>query len=257
MSRKSPEQSAAATKIGTVKTGLDGNKWKVQTIANGTRRWVVQSKTVKAGKDVKGKSYLTLDNGGHAFLVTYDKTEFVIHAPDTKALQKVYDMMTSDNQRKGFFDFFSNKSSKVAIRRKRELKECFTKQVYRSKHAKVFVGKSAEKFANGKEYDGNSMLFELTNGSYVCVSNDIISFRPLAKITTFKSPVLGSNVPYPYAIDGIYSYSMIARHCVPLREMDDPKAEPSDIIYQIGVTPKNKKKFQKLPQLKVIRKRGI
>ena len=38
--RKSPGESAKAYRPGTVRTGLDGNKWKIQLASNGVPRWV-------------------------------------------------------------------------------------------------------------------------------------------------------------------------------------------------------------------------
>ena len=37
--RKSPTESATLYKVGTVKVGNDGNKWKVSLTSNGVQRW--------------------------------------------------------------------------------------------------------------------------------------------------------------------------------------------------------------------------
>ena len=58
MSRPSPTESATLYKVGTVKTGNDGNKWIISESSNGVKRWKlyrkVGSKKVKS-KKVKSK----------------------------------------------------------------------------------------------------------------------------------------------------------------------------------------------------------
>lgn len=39
--RKSPEESATLFKVGTIKTGLDGNKWVISVTSKGVHRWVI------------------------------------------------------------------------------------------------------------------------------------------------------------------------------------------------------------------------
>lgn len=261
MSRKSPEQSAAATKVGTVKVGLDGNKWKVQTIANGTHRWVVQKTNTIAtvnGSDVKGKTYLTHDNGGRAFMVRYNAKEFVVYAPDEKCLIALSDEMDVEHTNRSTWANIKRKvvgnSKKDDARFNSRMKKCFINQVYRSKYIKAFVGKSHTDVASGSYFDGNSILFHINGSTYVCVSVDIISFQTITPVVAYKSPVYGSDVAYPYAIDGLFSYSIFARRCVALKDMQDPKSDPSDIIFASNkVSPK----YEKLPNLKVIRKRSM
>ena len=38
--RKGPEISATECKVGEVREGNDGNKWKVQKVKNGVKRWM-------------------------------------------------------------------------------------------------------------------------------------------------------------------------------------------------------------------------
>ena len=45
--RKSPSKSATLYKVGTKKTGNDGNKWIVETNKNKVKRWVLYKKVSK------------------------------------------------------------------------------------------------------------------------------------------------------------------------------------------------------------------
>jgi len=45
--RKSPSKSATLYKVGTKKTGIDGNMWIVETNKNKVKRWVLYKKTTK------------------------------------------------------------------------------------------------------------------------------------------------------------------------------------------------------------------
>ncbi len=57
--RKGPTTSATLVPVGTVRTGNDGNKWRVEANKNGVHRWVLIKKGVratrKAGKPEKQK----------------------------------------------------------------------------------------------------------------------------------------------------------------------------------------------------------
>jgi len=75
--RQSPSSSATLFPVGTIRTGNDGNKWRVESNKNGVRRWVriggARNKTVKqttrtinAVKAVKGK---------HTFNVFYKQSK--------------------------------------------------------------------------------------------------------------------------------------------------------------------------------------
>jgi hypothetical protein len=72
---------------------------------------------------------------------------------------------------------------------------------------KVFIGKSPvtkmTKFSGGagKDFEGNSFLFELNNNTYQHVGRNIFTFDSYNKIVKYVSPIGNNDVPYPYAID--------------------------------------------------------
>ncbi|AYV75226.1 MAG: hypothetical protein Terrestrivirus1_100 [Terrestrivirus sp.] len=72
---------------------------------------------------------------------------------------------------------------------------------------KIFIGKSElnkmTEFSggHGPEFDGNTILLELSDNVYEFIGDTIFSFTTLGKITKYESPVGNNDVPYPYAID--------------------------------------------------------
>ncbi len=55
MSRPSPTESATLYKVGTVKTGNDGNKWIISESSNGVKRWKLYRKVGSKKVEVKSK----------------------------------------------------------------------------------------------------------------------------------------------------------------------------------------------------------
>lgn len=168
--RKCPEQQAKNFEVGTVKVGLDGNKWIVMEIKNGVRRWFAQNENPKTKAKVTKKApktsgeYLTHDNGGTPYkVVVYGnkKVEVFTFADDDEEENKVF-------------------SEKV---------ETFDKL------KKVFVGP-----AENKEDLGNSVLLSINDNEYVFIGHQIVKFKTEDKITEFYSPVANNDIPWPIAV---------------------------------------------------------
>tara|TARA_B100001250_G_scaffold409116_1_gene432823 strand:+ start:656 stop:1453 length:798 start_codon:yes stop_codon:yes gene_type:complete len=72
---------------------------------------------------------------------------------------------------------------------------------------KIFVGKSLKtkitemSGAHGHKFTGNSILLELGENKYVFIGKFVFSFKSYSPIKKYVSPVRGSDVSYPYAID--------------------------------------------------------
>lgn len=85
--------------------------------------------------------------------------------------------------------------------------ENFPILIFESQKNSIYIGKSPmiemTKFrcSYGPEFDGNSILVHLGDNTYVYIGDRIFSFKSLAPIVNFVSPVGNSDVPYPYAID--------------------------------------------------------
>jgi hypothetical protein len=63
---------------------------------------------------------------------------------------------------------------------------------------KIFVGISE---SHGSEYDGNTILVQESEHSYIWIGNKIIKFMGYEQIVDYKSPIGNNEVPYSWAID--------------------------------------------------------
>jgi hypothetical protein len=188
------------------------------------------------------KEYLTRYNGDSPFLVRYNKTEFTVFEPDPDLKAAFYDDLEANRRSSDDFD-------------KRQ-KAIFTVPVMTSKYKRVFVGAShTVEIEDGKTPGGNTMLFEVDGGRYVCVSQDVVSFKPPERIESYESPVHGSDVPYPYAVGAKASYLLgHDQVTVPHADLQSPDQDPHDVASS------NKKmreyaKAHPLPGYKVVRER--
>lgn len=271
--RKGPDAHASATPSGTVAKGNDGNMWVVTETANGVKRWVRQAagpvKADKAGLEahVKGvakkgsKEYLIHDNGGRSFLVRYNKTKFTVFEPVKEQEDLLFD--TERAERPGVLSQIVGLFTGAYKKRRDDfyarLKKIFTVPVMTSKYKRVFVGASHTEEIE----DGNTMLFEVDDGRYVCVSQNVASFKPPERIESYESPVHGSDVPYPYAVGTKASYLILERVTVPHSDLQHPDQDPYEVAYfgdvkHIPTANKKAREYAKahpLPGFKLIRER--
>lgn len=72
---------------------------------------------------------------------------------------------------------------------------------------RVLVGKSTPNHMTSTlvtdrpEYDGNSILVELSDLVYLHIGRTILEFRTKSSVSRYESPVGNNDVPYPYAVD--------------------------------------------------------
>ncbi len=168
---------------------------------------------------------MTDDNGTYSFLVRYNKTHFAVFEPNPDLLERA----------------FEDGDAKTA----------FVRVVLECAYKRVFVGAShTSEQEDGKTPSGNTMLFEVDDGRYVCVSQDVVSFKPPEPILKYESPIHGSDVPYPYAVGAKASYLVLARTVVPHADLQHEGQDPYEVAYQKG-----RAKKPPIPGLKVLRKR--
>lgn len=173
--------------------------------------------------------YLIHDNGGYSFLVRYNATKFSVFEPVRGQMAAVY--VDLDKRNTGFWVRMFKGHGRIQAEQDAALKKCFVIPVLTSKFVRVFVGSSNEVDANGPEFDGNTMLFEVPGGKYVCVSQDVTVFKPPERIESYHSPVYGSDVPYPYAVGATASYLVLARVTVPHAELQHANQDPYDVAF--------------------------
>ena len=198
--RKSPSESATLFPKGTKKKGNDGNMWIITVTKKGVHRWSKYNDKVS----VKGKKYLIHDNGSRPFLVNINgKDVSIFKLP--KGVEEDRDTSKSE----------------------------YTElvKVYRGVK-KVFIGKSPKiemtifSAGYGKDFDGNSILVEISDKRYCLISDRIVEFSTKDNITKFVSPVGNNDVPYPLAYGSQNVYVL---------GLDDHKYIPKETVEGLNI----------------------
>ena len=179
--------SASYDPVNTRRQGLDGKSWKVVQKGHakvwkvvGTARRTLRTTTRKAQK---GSLYDIHDNGGTPFTVKVSKTKVEVFASEND----------SDS------DDTNGRPNTVLV-------------LTLKSPEKVFIGKDG---ANGRKFDGNSILVREARDSYVYIGSEVYRFRTKDGIERYVSPVGNSDVPYPYAVGRDYTYLMIENVMIP------------------------------------------
>lgn len=163
--------------------------------------------------------YLTHDNGGFSFLVRYDKDTFWVFKQGGKDPEDDYDLP----------------GDATPAQFTRWLKSYYNELAMTSPYVGVLVGKSSGidhgRLETGRHCVGNSMLFFLPDGRCVCVASNVTAFTPPEPILDFKSPVIGSDVSYPYAVGEVNSYLFGEGCFVPHADLRYPKQFPYHVAY--------------------------
>jgi hypothetical protein len=209
---------AHAEKYKTVRVGLDGNKWIIATVSNGSKRWVKlstnsknksttsknkyktksirasniknnKSKKIKSTLPKNTKSYFTHFNGGRPYLV-------YIYEANNKKKVSIYKF--DDKKYEADNNSYGNKEKYVSF-------------VKKYSPTAVMIGKSPKNKMTtfsagfGPKFDGNSILLYLgktgNKYKYVFIMDKVEEFTTDSEIIKFVSPVGNSDVPYPYAFD--------------------------------------------------------
>ena len=139
---------------------------------------------IRESFDLRKERYGIHDNGGRPFEVLVDENGVAVYKESTD------DEFSHDESEDTDDPHYFNRPSFVFLNPE-----------------KVFVGLSPDnemtRFSGGygKEFDGNSILVNTEDNTYVYIGSEIYSFKSLSKIVEYVSPVGNSDVPYPYAVD--------------------------------------------------------
>jgi hypothetical protein len=172
------------------------------------------------------KTYYTLDNGGYPFKVD-------IYSQNTKYKVEIY--------KRGSNEFNNVNSSEPEYKNKSYTEYAISPM----KVKKIFIGKSPrtkmtiDNKSYGKEFNGNSILLQKTDKTYMFVGDKIFSFRPLSEIVKFVSPIGDSQVPYPYAVDIKNNYYMLIADVVIGNPKISNNKDPYDLYYRMKYITKN------------------
>ena len=134
----------------------------------------------------------------------------------------------------------------------------YYKLLFQKKVKKVYIGKDI----NNKKFTGNTILLQLTNIKFICITSKIFSFE-LEKddmIVKYFSQIGNNDVPYPVLLGKKNFYSMVdTTFCN--RDEFPPNYKTDDFMnghtFYYGVFDKKKGwitfvKQKKLPKLKIL-----
>ena len=223
--RKSPKESATLYKLGTKKTGLDGNMWIITETSNGVKRWKLFKKTSKE---------------------TSKKTSKKISKKTSKKVSKKASKETSKRVSKKSKPLIYNENRKLNVlvvnsvattnsfikRTESKIKKTYNIHYNGDRPYRVIIEngiinvykKENNKYDNliltikkyigywygidlGNSYpnhNGNSILIQETITKYIYIGNDIITFETTEEILDYVSPIGHNDVPYPLALS-LYS----------------------------------------------------
>ncbi len=218
--RQSPNQSSTLFKIGTIKTGNDGNKWKVTKTVNGIKRWQkVTRKTSKkkssrkttkrlkkTSKKCKCPKNKTWDKKVRArSRELSNKRSTRSYVDKNKLTSKDRNYLIHDNGGRPFKVVVNNKG--ISIYKPKNEDELMA-----NKHSKLIT--TIKKF-NGywSGYDsspykmnGNTILIKVSNHEYIYIGSEIYRFKTDDIMKDYVSPVGNNDVPHPvtYGEDNVY-----------------------------------------------------
>ena len=170
---------AHAEKLATIKKGLDGNNWKIESTAQGVKRWVKQSSKSSSKKyfiyhpSVVNIPYLVYVNENK-------KTASIYTLPIDKKSRQMYDEKNIP----------SHPSDSNAKKDKTTL--AYTIFIKEYKYKKIYIGASNGKSRISDHYKikNNGLLLELSKNNYVFIGEvGIMEFQLDDKILKLLTPV--------------------------------------------------------------------
>ena len=217
--RKAPTDNAKEFSLGYKKRGNDGNMWKIIKTTKGVKRWkkVLASRRSRKNrrrthrnKTARGKRKRRIVHRSRSRATTTSPhwQERVDLSPKKGSIY-----FTHDNGGRPFKVVISGK--KVSVYEQPNWKDWqsetgkeYTKLIKAfPKVKKIFIGKDTQL---GSDFDGNSILLQLTSNKYVFIGGWIHEFvTPDDTIIAYYSKVGNSDVPYPVALGDKNAYFML------------------------------------------------
>ncbi len=175
---------AHSEKVGTKMKGKDGNMWIIKSIGTNVKRWVkISSKSEQVQGKEKGKKYYIHDNGGRPFeVIINSKKEVFVYKRSKKDVEnndyEAYDKLP--------YDIF----------------------IVKFKPKEIHIGKY-----NGAFGLGNSILLDMGQNKFVCITGTIFEFtlENGDEFVKYFSQIGNSDVPYPILLGKNNFYSMIEK----------------------------------------------
>jgi len=165
---------AHAEKLGITKKGLDGNKWKIESTAQGVKRWVKQSIKTSSKSEITGKRYFIY----HPSVVNIP---YLVYVNENKKTASIYTLPTDKKSHP------SNSNAK-----KDKTASAYTLFIKEYKYKKIYIGSSSGKSRISDHYKikNNGILLELSKNNYVFIGEiGIMEFQLDDKILKLLTPV--------------------------------------------------------------------
>jgi hypothetical protein len=148
---------AHAEKLATIKKGLDGNQWKIESTAQGVKRWVKQSL-----KSSSSKKYFIY----HPSVVNIP---YLVYVNENKKTASIYTLPIDKKSRQMYdeHDIPSHPSNSNA--KKDKTTWAYTKFIKEYKYKKIYIGYSDGKSRISDHYKikNNGILLELESKSFL------------------------------------------------------------------------------------------
>ncbi len=222
--RKSPEQSATLYKVGTKKTGLDGNKWIIVETQTGTKRWKlfrkIDYKASNSGSEIKKSGSKKSKVGskrktkGDSKIIKSMSDKFKKLGKNTKSFIKI-DKLGSMNKK---YEIHDNGGRPFKVTANKDGIKIYTYATLNENPKYDVLLLTIKKFIGfWPGFDtgiyttshGNSILVQETITQYIYIGSVIYKFESPEEILDFVSPIGNSDVPYPVAYSENYVYFML------------------------------------------------
>jgi hypothetical protein len=216
---------AHAEKLGSTKKGLDGNQWKIESTAQGVKRWVKQS-----SKPSSSKKYFI-------YHPSVRNIPYLVYVNENKKTASIYTLPIDKKSRQIYNEKNIPSHPSDSNAKKDKTTWAYTKFIKEYKYKKIYIGASAGKSKISDQYKikNNGLLLELSKNNYVFIGEiGIMEFHLDDKILKLLTPV---GYPVIFGQKNVYHlYSgnvieVISRNDLP-KKMSDSEIE--DTFYKIS-----------------------
>ena len=214
---------AHAEKLGIIKKGLDGNNWKIESTAQGVKRWVKQSSKSSSKSEKPGKKYFIY----HPSVVNIP---YLVYVNENKKTASIYTLPIDKKSRQIYDEKNIPSHPSDSNAKKDKTTWAYTVFIKEYKYKKMYIGASDGKSRISDHYKikNNGLLLELSKNNYVFIGEvGIMEFQLDDKILKLLTPV---GYPVIFGEKNIYHLyegrfiEVISRNDLP-KKMSDSEIE--------------------------------
>ncbi len=176
---------AHAEKLGITKKGLDGNNWKIESTAQGVKRWVKQSSKSSSKSEKLGKKYFIY----HPSVVNIP---YLVYVNENKKTASIYTLPTDKLSLQTYNQKNIPSHPSDSNAKKDKTTSAYTIFIKEYKYKKLYVGSSSGKSRISDHYKikNNGLLLELSKNNFVFIGEiGIMEFQLDDKILKLLTPV--------------------------------------------------------------------